>query len=111
QEDAEAIADLARERGIPTHLDGARLFNAAIVVRRSAADLARPFGSVMITLSKGLGAPVGSVVAGSADFVSEALVVRKRLGGGMRQAGILAAAGLAARGDNVARPAEDHAMA
>jgi threonine aldolase len=105
------IAALARERGIRTHLDGARIFNAAIALGRSAADLARPFDSVMVCLSKGLGAPVGSVVAGGREFVEEALRARKRFGGGMRQAGVLAAAGLVALRDQVDRLAEDHAGA
>jgi len=109
--DAEAVCGLARERGLPTHLDGARLFNAAVVLGCTAADLARPFGSVMTCLSKGLGAPVGSVVAGDAEFIAEALRVRKRLGGGMRQAGVIAAAGIIALRDHVARLAEDHASA
>ena len=108
QEEAEAIGALARSRRIPVHLDGARLFNAAVALRRDAADLARPFDSVMFCLSKGLGAPIGSVLAGPAGFIEEALRVRKRLGGGMRQAGILAAAGLVALEQNVDRLVEDH---
>ncbi|HEU4401286.1 MAG TPA: GntG family PLP-dependent aldolase, partial [Candidatus Polarisedimenticolia bacterium] len=108
---AEAICALARERRIPVHLDGARLFNAAVAQGVAAAELARPFDSVMTCLSKGLGAPVGSVLAGSADFVAEALKVRKRLGGGMRQAGVLAAAGIIALRDHVGRLAEDHVHA
>ena len=111
QADVEAICALAADRGIPTHLDGARLFNAAVARKTSAADLARPFGSVMTCLSKGLGAPVGSILAGDAEFIDEALRVRKRLGGGMRQAGVLAAAGLIALRENVERLAVDHAMA
>jgi threonine aldolase len=110
-ERAAAIADLARERRIPAHLDGARLFNAAAALAVPAAALARPFDSVMVCLSKGLGAPVGSVVAGPRGFVEEALRVRKRLGGGMRQAGVLAAAGLVALRDGPPRLAEDHANA
>ena len=106
--EAESICSLARTQRIPTHLDGARLFNAAVAVREDAAELARPFDSVMFCLSKGLGAPVGSLVCGPAGFVDEALRVRKRMGGGMRQAGILAAAGLVALEENVERLAEDH---
>lgn len=106
--EAEAICRLARTQRIPIHLDGARLFNAAVAVREDAAELARPFDSVMFCLSKGLGAPVGSLVCGPAGFVEEALRVRKRMGGGMRQAGILAAAGLVALEENVERLAEDH---
>jgi threonine aldolase len=106
--EAESICSLARTQRIPIHLDGARLFNAAVAVRQDAADLARPFDSVMFCLSKGLGAPVGSLVCGPAGFMDEALRVRKRMGGGMRQAGILAAAGLVALEENVERLAEDH---
>jgi threonine aldolase len=106
--EAEAICVLARARHIPVHLDGARLFNAAVALGQDPADLARPFDSVMFCLSKGLGAPVGSVLCGPAGFIEEGLRVRKRLGGGMRQAGVLAAAGLVALRDNVQRLAEDH---
>jgi len=109
--EAEAICNLGRARRIPVHLDGARLFNAAVALGRDAADLGRPFDSVMFCLSKGLGAPVGSVLCGPAGFIEEALRVRKRLGGGMRQAGVLAAAGLVALRENVERLAEDHANA
>jgi threonine aldolase len=109
--EAEAVCSLARDHGIPTHLDGARVFNAAAALGCDAADLARPFDSVMICLSKGLGAPVGSVVAGPAAFIEEGLRVRKRLGGGMRQAGVLAAAGIVALRDQVDRLADDHATA
>jgi threonine aldolase len=105
---AEAICGLARAQRIPVHLDGARIFNAAVAQDRDPADLARPFDSVMFCLSKGLGAPVGSLLCGPAGFIDEALRVRKRLGGGMRQAGILAAAGLVALEENVTRLAEDH---
>jgi len=108
QDEAEGICALARSRRIPVHLDGARLFNAAVALGRDPRDLARPFDSVMFCLSKGLGAPVGSILCGSAGFIEEALRVRKRLGGGMRQAGVLAAAGLVALRDNVERLAEDH---
>jgi threonine aldolase len=110
-ERAAAIAAIAREHSLPIHLDGARIFNAAVACGTGAAALARPFDSVMFCLSKGLGAPVGSILAGPRDFIGEALRVRKRLGGGMRQAGILAAAGLIALKDQVGRLAEDHANA
>jgi threonine aldolase len=106
--EAEVIGALARTQRLPTHLDGARLFNAAVALGRDPADLARPFDSVMFCLSKGLGAPVGSVLAGPAPFIEEALRVRKRLGGGMRQAGVLAACGIVALEENVERLAEDH---
>ena len=105
---AETICALARAQRIPVHLDGARLFNAAVALRRDPAELARPFDSVMFCLSKGLGAPVGSLICGPAGFIDEALRVRKRMGGGMRQAGVLAAAGLVALEQNVERLAEDH---
>jgi len=108
---AGAIAEVARAAKLPLHLDGARLFNAAVAAGRPAADLARPFDSVMFCLSKGLGAPVGSILAGPAAFIEEALRVRKRLGGGMRQAGILAAAGIVALDQHIERLADDHAMA
>ncbi|MBI4169586.1 MAG: aminotransferase class I/II-fold pyridoxal phosphate-dependent enzyme, partial [Acidobacteria bacterium] len=108
QRQAEEICALARSHRLPTHLDGARIFNAAVALGRDAADLARPFDSVMFCLSKGLGAPVGSILAGPQDFIAEALRVRKRLGGGMRQAGVLAAAGIIALRDNVDRLEEDH---
>ena len=110
-QDVEAIGALARERGIRVHLDGARLFNAAVAIGRSAADLASPCDSVMVCLSKGLGAPVGSLLAGPADFIDEALRVRKRLGGGMRQVGVLAAAGLVALEQQIERLRDDHALA
>src|SRR5881397_2873960 len=106
--DSESICSLARAQNIPVHLDGARLFNAAVALRRKPDDLARPFDSLMICLSKGLGAPVGSVLCGPKGFIDEGLRVRKRLGGGMRQAGVLAAAGLVALQENVERLAEDH---
>ncbi len=109
--DAETICALARAQRIPVHLDGARMFNAAVALGKTPAELARPFDSVMFCLSKGLGAPVGSLICGPAGFIEEALRVRKRLGGGMRQAGILAAAGLVALEENVERLAEDHAKA
>ncbi len=111
QSTAEAICRLGRDRGIALHLDGARIFNASVALGRPATELADPFDSVMTCLSKGLGAPVGSVVAGSSSFVGEALRVRKRLGGGMRQAGVIAAAGIIALGEHVERLAEDHAAA
>jgi len=101
----------ARDRGIPVHLDGARLANAVVASGVAADEWTRQVDSVSLCLSKGLGAPVGSVVAGSADFVERAKPIRKRLGGWMRQSGILAAAGLIALRENVERLAEDHALA
>ena len=101
----------ARSRGLGLHLDGARLFNAAVASGLPPADLAAPFDSVSICLSKGLGAPVGSVLLGSAALIASGKRWRKMLGGGMRQSGILAAAGLYALDNHVARLAEDHARA
>jgi threonine aldolase len=110
-EEIAAVAAVARGAGVPVHLDGARLFNAVVALGRDAREFAREVDSVTFCLSKGLGAPVGSVVCGSAAFVARARRVRKMLGGGMRQAGILAAAGLYALDHNVDRLAEDHANA
>jgi threonine aldolase len=109
--DIAAVAAVAHEAGVPVHLDGARLFNAAVALRRPAADFARVVDSVTFCVSKGLGAPVGSVVCGSADFILRARRVRKMLGGGMRQAGVIAAAGIVALERMVDRLAEDHAHA
>lgn len=107
-ERARALCD---RRGLALHLDGARLFNAAVALGVDAARLTAPFHSVSVCLSKGLGAPAGSVLLGSRAFVAEARRWRKVLGGGMRQAGILAAAGRHALANHVARLAEDHARA
>jgi len=106
-----ALAAVARRHGLALHLDGARLLNAAVALGRPPAELAAPFDSVSLCLSKGLGAPVGSLLAGSAEFVGRARRIRKLLGGALRQAGVLAAAGLYALEHNVARLAEDHANA
>ena len=97
--------------GVPVHLDGARLFNAAVATGVSASSRAAAATTVMCCLSKGLGAPVGSMLAGAADLMAAARVERKRLGGAMRQAGVLAAAGLVALRDHVDRLADDHARA
>jgi threonine aldolase len=105
---SDEICDRAHERGLPVHLDGARMFNAAVALGRSVADLTRKFDSIMFCLSKGLGAPVGSMVVGGRDFIEEARLVRKMLGGGMRQAGILAAAGLVALEESPKRLHVDH---
>lgn len=106
-----ALTGVAHEAGLATHLDGARLFNAHVHTGESIAALVRPFDSVSICLSKGLGAPVGSVLCGSTDFIARARHERKRLGGGMRQAGFLAAAGTHALTHHVSRLADDHARA
>ena len=107
----DAAAQLAHSHGMSVHLDGARLFNAAIALGVSPAELTRNVDSVMICLSKGLGAPVGSVLCGKRAFIDRALRMRKIVGGGMRQAGIIAAAGVYALEHNVDRLAEDHANA
>jgi threonine aldolase len=106
-DDLAAVAAL----GPPVHLDGARLFNAGVALGVPVADLAAPATTVTACMSKGLGAPVGSVLAGPADLIAEARTQRSRLGGGMRQAGILAAAGLLALDTMVDRLADDHARA
>ncbi len=106
-----SLGDLARRHGLRIHLDGARIFNASVALGVPAADLARDADSVMFCLSKGLSAPVGSLVCGSADFIAEARRARKVVGGGMRQAGIIAAAGIVALNSMVDRLAEDHANA
>jgi threonine aldolase len=105
-----ATADAAHELGVPVHLDGARLFNAAVAHDVSAADYAEHVTTVMCCLSKGLGAPVGSMLAGPEPIIEEARHHRKLFGGGMRQAGIVAAPGLAAL-SNRGRLAEDHRRA
>ena len=107
----EALCAVAHDAGFPVHLDGARVFNAAVALRVEVRELTRPVDSVMFCLSKGLSAPVGSMLAGSKDFVERARRTRKMLGGGMRQAGVLAAAGLCALNEMVDRLAEDHANA
>lgn len=103
--------ELARSRGLSTHLDGARVYNAAVAARRPVAELCAPFDSVSICFSKGLGAPVGSVLVGSHALIERAGRWRKVLGGGMRQSGILAAACLYALECNIARLTDDHANA
>ena len=103
-----AVRAFCDRHGLVLHLDGARVCNAAVASGRPLPELAAPFDSVSVCLSKGLGAPVGSVLVGPADFVKRAQRARKLLGGGMRQAGILAAAGLFALRNNVVRLADDH---
>ena len=111
----ERVAAIAHDRGVPLHVDGARFFNAAVALGVAPAALAAPADSVTFCLSKGLSAPIGSVVVGPAPFIARARRARKLLGGGMRQVGVLAAAGLVALDDGpdgtVARLAEDHANA
>lgn len=108
QEKIREVIDFANEAGLPVHLDGARVFNAAVASNREPSEIVNGLSSVMFCLSKGLGAPVGSMLVGSEEFIEKALVGRKRFGGGMRQVGILAAAGLYALENNVERMAEDH---
>lgn len=110
-EEIAAVAAVARAAGVRVHLDGARLFNAAVALDRPARDFARDVDSVTFCVSKGLAAPVGSVVCGSADFVTRARRIRKMVGGGMRQAGVIAAAGIVALERMVDRLAEDHVNA
>ena len=111
QEYMEAATALARRHGLATHLDGARIFNAATALNTPVATLTRSFDTVSVCLSKGLGAPVGSVLVGSAPLIAKARRTRKMVGGGLRQVGILAAAGIYALEHNVARLADDHANA
>jgi threonine aldolase len=107
----EEIWSHAKERKLPVHLDGARIFNAATALGVHVKTLTRGFDTVMFCLSKGLGAPVGSMLTGSAELIAQARIFRKALGGGMRQAGILAAAGLIALEQMPSRLHEDHANA
>lgn len=107
----EALAAVARERGLRLHVDGARLFNAAVALGVPASALVRHADTVSFCLSKGLGAPVGSLLVGPVSTLAEARRLRKMLGGGMRQAGVLAAAGLVALRTGIARLAEDHRRA
>jgi threonine aldolase len=104
----QAILAVARRHGLPAYLDGARLFNAAVALDVPAAGLAAGFDALMFSLSKGLGAPIGSLLCGSRDFIREARRVRKMFGGAMRQVGVIAAAGLIALRKGPARLAEDH---
>jgi threonine aldolase len=111
QEEAAAICAAARGLGVKSYLDGARLFNAAVATGKTLAELAAPFDLVSVSLSKGLGGPAGSLTAGESGQMARALRVRRMFGGAMRQAGILAAAGLHALDHNIERLAEDHANA
>ncbi|MGQ3052561.1 MAG: low-specificity L-threonine aldolase [Roseateles sp.] len=103
--------ELAHSRGLATHLDGARLFNAAVASGQSVAQLARDFDSVSICFSKGLGAPIGSMLVGSRELIARAHRIRKMVGGGLRQVGLLAAAADHALTHHVERLADDHALA
>lgn len=106
-----AATDLAQAQGMASHLDGARVFNASVALKLPVAEVVRPFDTISVCLSKGLGAPVGSLLVGPAEVIERARRHRQALGGGLRQAGILAAAGLYALEHNVERLAEDHARA
>ncbi|HEV2802341.1 MAG TPA: GntG family PLP-dependent aldolase [Pyrinomonadaceae bacterium] len=108
RERTEEICEGAHAKGIPVHLDGARIFNAAAALNETVAALSAPCDSVMFCLSKGLGAPVGSMLLGRRDFIAEARRWRKLLGGGMRQAGVIAAAGLVALEESPQLLQEDH---
>jgi threonine aldolase len=107
----EAATGLARSRGLATHLDGARLMNAAAASNRDAAWIAGQFDTVSLCLSKGLGAPIGSILVGPKEFIEKARRIRKMLGGGMRQTGVIAAAAIYALEHNVTRLSEDHRRA
>jgi threonine aldolase len=111
QAEVERVCQAAREHGLATYLDGARLWNAAAASGRALAELAAPFDLAAVSLSKGLGAPGGSLLAGSRALVERAIRHRRMMGGAMRQSGILAAAGLYALDRNLARLVEDHANA
>jgi threonine aldolase len=110
-ETMKAIYEIAKEKDIPVHLDGARLFNAAVAAGVPVTEFTQYVDTVQVCLSKGLSAPVGSILAGSKSFIKEARKWRKRLGGGLRQAGVLAAPGIIALEKMVDRLAEDHANA
>jgi threonine aldolase len=110
-EDVAEMVEPIRSRGIPVHLDGARIFNAAVALRVSADTLVREVDSVTFCLSKGLGAPIGAMLCGTSAYIERARRWRKMLGGGMRQVGLIAAAGIVALESGVERLAEDHANA
>ena len=110
-EEVAVLTDWAHERGLIVHMDGARLFNAAVALKVKPSELVKGCDSVQICLSKGLGAPMGSLICGSADFIREARFWRKKLGGGLRQVGIVASAGLFGLSNNISRLADDHANA
>lgn len=110
-QEQQEVQEAAHQKGVPVHLDGARIFNAAIALGVNVREVASGFDSVMFCFSKGLGAPAGSLLCGSVDFIKEARRVRKRFGGGMRQVGVLAAPGLVALKRMTGRLAEDHETA
>ena len=106
-----AVGEIARRHGLKIHVDGARIFNAAVALNIKASDLTAEADSISFCLSKGLAAPIGSVVCGTQEFIHQARRARKLIGGGMRQAGIMAAAGIVALNEMVERLADDHANA
>jgi threonine aldolase len=110
-EQVRSVSELAHNHGLSTHCDGARIMNAAVATGTSAADFGGLFDSIWLDLSKGLGAPVGAVLAGPGDFIERAWMWKQRLGGAMRQSGVIAAAGIYALENNVERLADDHANA
>lgn len=110
-ETVRAVGAVARDNGMILHMDGARLPNAVVASGVSASEFAEPFDSLWIDLSKGLGCPVGAVLAGDTDFIAQAWQWKQRMGGAMRQSGVIAAAGIYALENNVDRMAEDHANA
>jgi threonine aldolase len=110
-EEIKPIKDLCKARGLKLHLDGARIFNALVETGESTKDVGNMFDSISVCLSKGLGAPVGSVLIGDREFIKQARKTRKVMGGGMRQAGFLAAAGIYALENNITRLKEDHIRA
>ncbi len=110
-ENIKALSELAKKYNLYFHLDGARIWNASVATGISPAEYAKYFDTVSCCLSKGLGAPIGSIIAGTKDFVKQAFRVRKAWGGGMRQVGVLAAAGLFALKNNISRLKEDHEKA
>jgi len=107
----DSVAILAKRHGVRVHMDGARIFNASVALGVEVREFTKNVDSIIFCLSKGLSAPVGSVICGSREFITEAIRTRKVLGGGMRQAGVIAAAGLIAMNEMVGRLAEDHANA
>lgn len=111
QEDIKKIADVSHSHDIPLHIDGARIFNASVYLETPVSELVKDADSITFCLSKGLGCPVGSVICGSSEFIDKARFWRKMLGSGMRQAGIIAAAGIVALDSMITRMAEDHSNA
>ena len=111
QDDMKSVADAAHANGIPVHVDGARIFNAAVALEAPVSELVKDVDSVTFCLSKGLSCPIGSIIVGSEDYILEARRWRKMVGGSMRQVGVIAAAGLVALDNMVERLAEDHSNA